>query len=47
MSNQLRSWLVVSKTGASTIISAYTESDAFEQATRWCGSDLLDTMEEQ
>jgi len=45
--NQTRTWLVVSKTGASTIISAYTDSDAFEKATKWCGNDLLDTMEEQ
>ena len=45
--NQLRIWLVVSKTGATTIISAYTDSDAFEQATAWCGNDLLDRLEEQ
>ncbi|WP_221900438.1 hypothetical protein [Bathymodiolus platifrons methanotrophic gill symbiont] len=37
---------VVAKDGRTTIISAYTYSDAFQQATEFCGGALLYSMNE-
>lgn len=35
----MRTWLVVSCKGATIHISAYTSSDAYEQAVSFCGDD--------
>jgi len=43
----MKTWLARSKDGRTTLISAYTYSDAFQQATEWAGDDLLDSFEEQ
>lgn len=37
----MRTWIAISKDGRTTHISAHTESDAYQQATSWAGSDLL------
>ena len=42
----MKTYKVVSKDGRTTLISAYTYSDAFQQATEFCGDDLLESMEE-
>jgi hypothetical protein len=43
----MKTWLARSKNGRTTLISAYTYSDAFQQATAWAGDDLLDDLIEQ
>ena len=35
----MKSWQVISCNGRSTIITAYTESDARQQASEFCGDD--------
>jgi hypothetical protein len=42
----MKSYKVVAKDGRTTIISAYTYSDAFQQATDFCGDALLESMDE-
>lgn len=42
----MKTYKVVSKDGRTTLISAYTYSDAFQQEAEFCGDDLLDSMEE-
>jgi hypothetical protein len=43
----MKTWLATSKNGRTKLISAYTYSDAFEQATSWAGDDLLNDIVEQ
>lgn len=42
----MKTYKVVAKDGRTTIISAYTYSDAFQQATEFCGGALLYSMNE-
>jgi hypothetical protein len=42
----MKTYKVVSKDGRTTLVSAYTYSDAFQQATDFCGDDLLESMDE-
>ena len=43
----MKTWMARSKDGRTTLISAYTYSDAFQQATDWAGDGLLDDLIEQ
>ena len=43
----MKTWLATSKDGRTTLISAYTYSDAFQQATDWAGDDRLNDLVEQ
>lgn len=43
----MKTWLATSKDGRTTLISAYTYSDAFQQATSWAGDALLNDLVEQ
>ena len=43
----MKTWLATSKDGRTTLISAYTYSDAFQQASSWAGDDLLNDIVEQ
>jgi hypothetical protein len=42
----MKSWQVISCDGRSTIITAYTESDARQQADDFCGDDGINSFEE-
>jgi len=42
----MKTYKVVAKDGRTTIISAYTYSDAFQQAVEFCGDALLDALDE-
>lgn len=43
----MKTWLATSKDGRTTLISAYTYSDAFQQAAEWAGDALLNDLVEQ
>jgi hypothetical protein len=43
----MKTWLATSKDGRTTLISAYTYSDAFQKATEWAGDALLNDFVEQ
>jgi len=43
----LRTWFVLDKLGNTTYISAYTESDAYQQAVDFCGAVGIDAFDEQ
>ena len=43
----MKTYRVVAKDGRTTLISAYTYSDAFQQATDFCGDALLESMTEE
>jgi hypothetical protein len=43
----MKTWLATSKDGRTTLISAYTYSDAFQKATAWAGDSLLNDFVEQ
>ena len=38
----MKTWRATTKTGRTNHFSAYTESDAYQQATSWAGDDLLE-----
>lgn len=46
MVSQLSTWRAVTKSGKVELFSAYTYSDAYQQATSWAGSDLIDSLVE-
>lgn len=35
----MKTWQVISSNGRQKLISAYTESDAYQQASEFCGDD--------
>jgi len=41
-----KTYVVTSKAGNSTVISARTESDAFQKASSFAGDDLIDDFKE-
>ena len=43
---QVKTYQVTSKAGNTKIIAARTESDAFQKAYEFAGSDLIDSWEE-
>lgn len=43
---KMKTYKVVAKDGRTTIISAYNYSDAYQQATDFCGDSLLHSMDE-
>jgi hypothetical protein len=42
----MTTYMVVAKDGRTTLITTYTYSDAFQQATDFCGGALLESMTE-
>ena len=42
----MKTYLARSKSGRTTHISAYTYSDAYQQATDWAGDGLLESCDE-
>ena len=42
----MKTYLVISNDGRTTHISAYTQSDAYQQADDFCGDDGIRTFEE-
>ena len=42
----MKSYKVVAKDGRTTVLSAYTYSDAYQQAVEFCGDSLLQSMDE-
>ena len=42
----MKTWLVISCNGDNKHISAYTESDAYQQAADFCGDDGIRSFEE-
>jgi len=42
----MKSYKVVAKDGRTTVVSAYVYSDAYQQATEFCGDSLLDSIDE-
>ena len=42
----MTTYIVVSRDGRTTLISAYTESDAYQQAYEFCGDDGIASFEE-
>lgn len=43
--SQLLTYLATSKSGRTKLISAYTESDAYQQAVDWAGDIGLDSFQ--
>jgi len=46
MDSQMKTYQVTSKAGKTKVISARTESDAFQQAVEFAGDDLIESWEE-
>lgn len=42
----MKTYVVVAKDGRTTMISAYTYSDAYQQAVDFCGDSLIQSFDE-
>jgi hypothetical protein len=42
----MKTYIAVTKSGRTKHFSAYTYSDAYQQATSWAGDDLLSSFDE-